>query len=228
MVPGLWPFLFACSEELVWCAQTDGSECSMNSAGSRAAAGKLRHGNQAGCLVLALVVAPRGMCLEEERECSARSCRGVLVAAACGEHPGDILTPLVQWGPGCACWGLGPRQLGAEGVLLVGDASDGRLQPSHVCRGTRGEGSVSPGLDKGAHIPEDRCSHLREPHGLQQEGLSVQEAAREGLGNAHHLCPHLAILWAVGQHGAGRRGSAGLCRCPPRGSGLAAVKRSRC
>lgn len=88
--------------------------------------------------------------------------------------PGDILTPLVQRGAGWPCWGVGPCHLGMEGALVVGDASDGqqtgglwevqpshgRLLLSHICRGTHGEGSVAPGLGKGAHISGDRGSHL--------------------------------------------------------------------
>lgn len=130
---------------------------------------------------------------------------------------GTFLTPLVQWGPGWPCWAVEPCKLGVEGVLVVGDASDGQhagglweVQPSHgrpllshICRVTHGEGAVAPGLGTGAHTSEDSMGPtlVATRGALGLTGLSVQEAAG-GLGNAHHLCPNLGILWGVGQGAA--------------------------
>lgn len=84
-----------------------------------------------------------------------------------------ILTPLVQRGPGWPHWGVGPCQLGMEGMLAVGDASGGqqtgslwevqpshsRLLLSHICKVTHGEVSVAPGPGKGAHTAGDSMEH---------------------------------------------------------------------
>lgn len=130
-----------------------------------------------------------------------------------------------------ALLGVGLRHLGMEGVLVVGDASDGqqtgslwevqpshgRLLLSHICRVTHGEGSVAPGLGKGAHTSGDSMGHTL---GATRWALGL--TGLSGLGDAH-LHPDLGILWAKGQHWAGRRGSPGPSSCPPHGSGLAAV-----
>lgn len=131
-------------------------------AGCRAAAGlagKLRHGNQEGCLQSLqsfLLHSPDSWLAGWWHHVGCDTCLGIWRRKGNAEpafagvwrwvllvHGGEvqagtvperrleenavgyILTPLVQRGPGWPHWGVGPCQLGMEGVLVVGDASGG-------------------------------------------------------------------------------------------------------